>query len=103
MSCFSTSLLLTDFSNPLLWFNNQHQPACPKIVMFGFFTLGSKTERSLVRYIPQISDPALTHVTHIMVDEIHERGRDEDFLLIVLRDILPKRPDLRLVSYPIMC
>ncbi|GAQ78707.1 probable ATP-dependent RNA helicase dhx36-like [Klebsormidium nitens] len=44
-----------------------------------------------------ISDPALTHVTHIMVDEIHERGRDEDFLLIVLRDILPKRPDLRLV------
>jgi HrpA-like RNA helicase len=32
-----------------------------------------------------------------MVDEIHERGRDEDFLLIVLRDILPKRPDLRLV------
>lgn len=47
----------------------------------------------------QISDPALTHVTHIMVDEIHERGRDEDFLLIVLRDILPKRPDLRLVSF----
>lgn len=32
-----------------------------------------------------------------MVDEIHERGMNEDFLLIILRDLLPRRPDLRLV------
>lgn len=32
-----------------------------------------------------------------MVDEIHERGMNEDFLLIILRDLLPHRPDLRLV------
>ena len=32
-----------------------------------------------------------------MVDEIHERGLNEDFLLILLRDLLPKRPDLRLL------
>lgn len=31
------------------------------------------------------------------MDEIHERGINEDFLLIVLRDLLPRRPDLRLV------
>ena len=31
------------------------------------------------------------------MDEIHERGAHEDFLLIVLRDLLPKRPDLRVV------
>lgn len=35
--------------------------------------------------------------THIIVDEIHERDRNADFLLIVLRDILLVRPDLRVV------
>ena len=30
-------------------------------------------------------DRALSGVTHIVVDEIHERGMNEDFLLIVLR------------------
>ncbi|KAG6557198.1 hypothetical protein Mapa_001125 [Marchantia paleacea] len=35
--------------------------------------------------------------THIIVDEIHERDRNADFLLIVLRDLLPLRPDLRLI------
>ncbi|KAL2634461.1 hypothetical protein R1flu_005940 [Riccia fluitans] len=35
--------------------------------------------------------------THIIVDEIHERDRNADFLLIVLRDLLPTRPDLRLI------
>ena len=32
-----------------------------------------------------IHDPALGGVTHVVVDEIHERGMSEDFLLIVLR------------------
>jgi ATP-dependent RNA helicase DHX36 len=39
----------------------------------------------------------LDGVSHVMVDEIHERGMNEDFLLIILRDLLPRRPDLRLV------
>lgn len=39
----------------------------------------------------------LTGVSHVIVDEIHERGMNEDFLIVILRDILPKRPDLRLV------
>ncbi|KAG6412970.1 hypothetical protein SASPL_125665 [Salvia splendens] len=42
-------------------------------------------------------DRSLKIVTHIIVDEIHERGINEDFLLIVLKDLLPRRPDLRLV------
>ncbi|KAK6126529.1 hypothetical protein DH2020_039733 [Rehmannia glutinosa] len=44
-----------------------------------------------------VQDPNLTGITHLLVDEIHERGMNEDFLLIILRDILPRRPDLRLI------
>lgn len=36
-------------------------------------------------------------MSHLLVDEIHERGMNEDFLIIILRDLLPRRPDLRLV------
>lgn len=36
-------------------------------------------------------------MSHLLVDEIHERGLNEDFLIIILRDLLPRRPDLRLV------
>lgn len=32
-----------------------------------------------------------------MIDEIHERGMNEDFLLIIIRDLLHRRPDLRLI------
>lgn len=44
-----------------------------------------------------LSDRNLDGVTHIFVDEIHERGMNEDFLLIVLKDLLPRRRDLRLI------
>ena len=39
----------------------------------------------------------LPGVTHIVVDEVHERDRNGDFLLVVLRDLLPRRPDLRVI------
>ena len=38
-------------------------------------------------------EPTLDSVSHVFVDEIHERGMNEDFLLVVLRDLLPRRPD----------
>ncbi|XP_048231540.1 DExH-box ATP-dependent RNA helicase DExH3 [Ricinus communis] len=44
-----------------------------------------------------LSDRNLTGITHVFVDEIHERGMNEDFLLIVLKDLLPRRQDLRLI------
>lgn len=37
------------------------------------------------------------NATHIVVDEIHERDRDADFMLIALRDLLSVKPDLRLI------
>ncbi|KNA12189.1 hypothetical protein SOVF_127160 [Spinacia oleracea] len=55
-----------------------------------FCTTGILLRRLLV-------DRDLRGVTHVIVDEIHERGMNEDFLLIVLKDLLPRRPDLRLI------
>ncbi|KAF7131696.1 hypothetical protein RHSIM_Rhsim09G0102100 [Rhododendron simsii] len=44
-----------------------------------------------------LADRNLKGVTYVIVDEIHERGMNEDFLLIVLKDLLPRRPELRLI------
>ncbi|KAJ8714380.1 hypothetical protein PYW07_002605 [Mythimna separata] len=42
-------------------------------------------------------DTSLTGVTHIFVDEVHERDKFSDFLLIALRDALPRFKELKLV------
>ncbi|KAM0014067.1 putative RNA helicase [Helianthus debilis subsp. tardiflorus] len=42
-------------------------------------------------------DRSLQGVTHVIVDEIHERGMNEDFLLIVLKELLLHRPELKLI------
>ena len=38
-----------------------------------------------------------SQVSHVVVDEVHERSLDSDFLLVLLRDVLPHRPSLRVV------
>lgn len=40
---------------------------------------------------------ALASITHVIVDEVHERDKLADFLLISLRDALTKFRDLRVV------
>ncbi|ESO89626.1 hypothetical protein LOTGIDRAFT_124894 [Lottia gigantea] len=42
-------------------------------------------------------DSSLASVTHVIIDEVHERDRFSDFLLIVLRDGLVKFKNLRLI------
>ncbi|CAM8992581.1 unnamed protein product [Rhodiola kirilowii] len=42
-------------------------------------------------------DKDLDGVTHVIIDEIHERGINEDYLLVVLKDVLSRRPDLKLI------
>lgn len=40
---------------------------------------------------------ALDEVTHIVVDEVHERSIESDFLLIVLKSLLQERKDLKVI------
>ncbi|XP_006839440.1 PREDICTED: putative ATP-dependent RNA helicase DHX57 [Chrysochloris asiatica] len=42
-------------------------------------------------------DTALQGITHIIVDEVHERTEESDFLLLVLKDILLQRPTLQVI------
>ncbi|XP_019623182.1 PREDICTED: putative ATP-dependent RNA helicase DHX57 isoform X1 [Branchiostoma belcheri] len=42
-------------------------------------------------------DSLLEGITHIIVDEVHERSEESDFLIMVLKDLLPKRPDIRII------
>ena len=42
-------------------------------------------------------DTTLTRVTHVFIDEVHERGLESDFLLLALKDLLKKRADLKVV------
>lgn len=46
-----------------------------------------------------LSDPALDGVTHVVVDEVHERSADSDLLLLLLRDLLSAgtNPGLRVI------
>uniref|UniRef100_A0A4W3K848 RNA helicase n=1 Tax=Callorhinchus milii TaxID=7868 RepID=A0A4W3K848_CALMI len=49
----------------------------------------------LLRKLQQ--DQLLSTVSHVIVDEVHERSVHSDFLLIILKEIMQKRLDLNLV------
>ncbi|ELU41299.1 helicase domain-containing protein [Rhizoctonia solani AG-1 IA] len=40
---------------------------------------------------------AFDEITHIIIDEVHERSIESDFLLIVLKSMMKHRPDLKIV------
>lgn len=40
---------------------------------------------------------SLADVSHVVIDEVHERSLDTDFLLSIVRDVLTKRKDLKLI------
>ena len=43
------------------------------------------------------SNPTLDGYSHIILDEIHERDILTDFLLTILKDLLPQRPDIKVI------
>ncbi|KAK2567372.1 putative ATP-dependent RNA helicase DHX57 [Acropora cervicornis] len=42
-------------------------------------------------------ESSLPGVSHVIVDEVHERTEEGDFLMLVLKDLLTVRPDIRVV------
>lgn len=44
-----------------------------------------------------LSDPNLSEYTHVIIDEVHERDKYTEFLMIALRDLLETRSDLRVI------
>lgn len=40
---------------------------------------------------------SLADISHVVIDEVHERSLDTDFLLSIIRDVLKKRRDLKLI------
>lgn len=43
------------------------------------------------------TDPLLEEFSHIIIDEAHERDRFTEFLMIILRDVCSRRPELKLI------
>ncbi|EDQ91760.1 uncharacterized protein MONBRDRAFT_22888 [Monosiga brevicollis MX1] len=43
------------------------------------------------------SDKSLAHISHVVVDEVHERSLDSDVLLALLKDVLRSRRDLKVI------
>ncbi|KAI9878287.1 MAG: hypothetical protein M1830_001344 [Pleopsidium flavum] len=43
------------------------------------------------------SSDDLGFITHLVLDEVHERSIDSDFLLIILRKLMVRRPDLKVI------
>ncbi|KAF9585630.1 hypothetical protein BGW38_001480 [Lunasporangiospora selenospora] len=43
------------------------------------------------------SDKNLKGITHLVIDEVHERTLESDFLLIILKKLLSRRPNLRII------
>lgn len=42
-------------------------------------------------------EPLISSITHVIIDEVHERSEESDFLLFIVKDILPRRPDLKII------
>ncbi|XP_014478437.1 PREDICTED: ATP-dependent RNA helicase DHX36 [Dinoponera quadriceps] len=43
------------------------------------------------------TDPALRNFSHVILDEIHERSTESDFVITLLKQVIPKRSDLKLL------
>jgi len=43
------------------------------------------------------SDPTLAQFNHVLLDEVHERDSMTDIILVLLKELLPKRNDLKVI------
>lgn len=49
----------------------------------------------LLKYIEQYKN--FEHFSHLILDEIHERNIEMDFLLIFIKRLLAKQPDIKII------
>ncbi|XP_051226894.1 DExH-box ATP-dependent RNA helicase DExH6 [Lolium perenne] len=59
--------------------------------------IGRVTNVQTAQNVTHSFDDPIMEITHIIVDEIHERDRYSDFMLAILRDLLPMYPHLHIV------
>ena len=62
--------------------------------------LGDCAELSNLPVLQRLSrggDPDLDGVSHVFVDEVHERSLDSDFLLLILREVLERNPSIKII------
>lgn len=55
------------------------------------------TNGILLRSFMGLEIGSVDSLTHVIIDEVHERNKQTDFLLIVLKDALQRHPNLRLI------
>ncbi|KAK9236756.1 P-loop containing nucleoside triphosphate hydrolase protein [Lipomyces kononenkoae] len=51
----------------------------------------------VLRMLQKDPDSALKHVSHIFIDEVHERSLDSDFLLIILKRLVASNAKIKIV------
>lgn len=67
-----------------------------KSTLLSFVTTGVLLR--MIQQQQQSNSPSfLDSISHIMVDEVHERSLDSDFLLILLKRIISQRKDLKVI------
>ncbi|KAK9370309.1 P-loop containing nucleoside triphosphate hydrolase protein [Lipomyces kononenkoae] len=60
--------------------------------MLRFMTTGV-----VLRMLQTDPDSALNHVSHIFIDEVHERSLDSDFLLIILKRLVASNTNIKII------
>ena len=71
-------------------FSTSHCSVCSQATLSSKTSLLCKCASALPGVVLRrlLSDPVLEGVTHVVVDEVHERSADSDLLLLLLRDLL---------------
>lgn len=54
------------------------------------------TEGILLREL--LADPRLTRYGALILDEVHERNLNQDLIMALVKDLLPRRPDLKVIA-----
>lgn len=68
------------------------------VIIFGLkFFLFITYSGYLLRYMISSKNDCLQNITHLLIDEVHERDVTTDFLLIAVKAALQKYPHLKLV------